>query len=276
MVSVKIDTSADGTFYAAAHDFSVVITTGTADSVSIVGEVVGYFSIQNRSALRPTTAGRTLVVDASGLADANTVKVGPTGSGTAQTARDLGTSVLLSSGSGTGQITLSSGAVTVGTNNDKTGYTASTVSDKTGYALSSGGVQAIWDALTSAFTTVGSIGKKLADWTIGTAQTGDSFARIGAAGAGLTALGDARIANLDATISSRTKPADTQAAVTTVASVSGSVGSVTGLTASDVGSIKTQTDKLAFTVTNQVDANMKSINQTTITGDGQPGTEFGV
>jgi hypothetical protein len=34
-------------------------------------------------------------------------------------------------------------------------------------------------------------------------QTGDSFARIGAAGAGLTALGDARIANLDAAVSTR-------------------------------------------------------------------------
>ena len=37
----------------------------------------------------------------------------------------------------------------------------------------------------------------------GTAQTGDAFARLGAAGAGLTALGDTRIANLDATVSSR-------------------------------------------------------------------------
>ena len=96
-------------------------------------------------------------------------------------------------------ISLSGGAVTVGTNNDKTGYTASTVSDKTGYSLASSqtfnvtgnitgnlsgsvgsvtsgvtvttnndktgyglsaaAVQAIWDALTSALTTVGSIGK---------------------------------------------------------------------------------------------------------------------
>lgn len=39
---------------------------------------------------------------------------------------------------------------------------------------------------------------------------------IGVAGAGLTALGDARLANLDAAISTRTKPADTQAAVTIV------------------------------------------------------------
>ena len=39
--------------------------------------------------LRPATDGRTLVVDAAGLADANAVKVGPTGAGTAQTAGDI-------------------------------------------------------------------------------------------------------------------------------------------------------------------------------------------
>lgn len=38
---------------------------------------------------RDTTSGRTIVVDAAGLADANAVKVGPTGSGTAQTAGDI-------------------------------------------------------------------------------------------------------------------------------------------------------------------------------------------
>lgn len=54
-------------------------------------------------------------------------------------------------------------------------------------------------------------------YTGNTPQTGDAYARVGAAGAGLTALGDTRIANLDATVSSRTKPADTQAAVTLVA-----------------------------------------------------------
>ncbi len=48
-------------------------------------------------------------------------------------------------------------------------------------------------------------------------QTGDAFARLGVAGVGLTNLGDTRIAHLDADISSRTKPADTQAAVTLVA-----------------------------------------------------------
>lgn len=46
--------------------------------------------------------------------------------GTTQTARDLGASVLLSPGTGAGQISLTSGAVTAGTVSDKTGYTLTT------------------------------------------------------------------------------------------------------------------------------------------------------
>lgn len=41
----------------------------------------------------PATTGRSMVVDADGLVDANVVKLGPTGSGTAQTARDVGGNV---------------------------------------------------------------------------------------------------------------------------------------------------------------------------------------
>lgn len=48
---------------------------------------------------------------------------------------------------------------------DDTGTTGVVVAaaSKTGYALSAAGVQAIWDALTTALTVVGSIGKRLAD-----------------------------------------------------------------------------------------------------------------
>lgn len=59
----------------------------------------------------PATSGRSMVVDAAGLVDANTVKVGGTGAGIAQTARDIGASVLLSSGTGTGQLDFTSGIV---------------------------------------------------------------------------------------------------------------------------------------------------------------------
>ncbi len=65
---VAIDTSSDGTFYSAGSDFVIVITTGTVGGTSVVGYCVGQFSLSNRSALRPTTADRTLDVTATGAA----------------------------------------------------------------------------------------------------------------------------------------------------------------------------------------------------------------
>jgi hypothetical protein len=116
---------------------------------------------------------------------------------------DASNAVKLQSGTGANQLSLSSGEVTVATNNDKTGY-----------ALSAGGVQAIWDALTAALTTVNSIGKKLADFvltagkvTVGTNDdktgyaltAGEHTAIIGEVQDGLDAQGltTARAANLD-------------------------------------------------------------------------------
>jgi hypothetical protein len=65
-------------------------------------------------------------------------------------------------------------AVTGAVGSVTAGVTVTTNNDKTGYALSSAGIQAIWDALTSALTTVGSIGKLLVDninAAIGSAST---------------------------------------------------------------------------------------------------------
>jgi hypothetical protein len=50
--------------------------------------------------------------------------------------------------------------------------------------------------------------------------------------------------------------------------VTGSVGSVTGLTASDVGAIKAKTDSLTFTVASKLDANVLVINGVTVIGSG--------
>lgn len=158
---------------------------------------------------------------------------------------------------------------------------------KTGYALSAAGVQAIWDALTSALTTVGSIGKLLVDninatissrsshaaadvWSVATRvltaatnitstggttvpQTGDSFARLGAP-AGVSVSAD----------------------VAAVKSDTAAILTDTGTTLDTaVTAIKTQTDKLTFTVANQVDSNIQYVNDVLVTGDGQAGTEWG-
>lgn len=71
-----IDTSTDGTFYAAGSFFDIVITTGTVDSVSVTGTVVGGFTLRKNSALKSTTAGRTLDVSAGGEAGLDWANVG--------------------------------------------------------------------------------------------------------------------------------------------------------------------------------------------------------
>lgn len=71
-----IDTSADGTFYSAGSNFDIVITTGTVDSVSVVGSVVASFTIRKGAALKPTVAGRTLDVSTGGEAGIDWANIG--------------------------------------------------------------------------------------------------------------------------------------------------------------------------------------------------------
>jgi len=70
--NVRIDTS--DAFYAAGSNFQVVITTGTVDSVSVVGEVVAQFSIAARPvqglAANVITAAATAADFGSEVADA--------------------------------------------------------------------------------------------------------------------------------------------------------------------------------------------------------------
>lgn len=162
--------------YSASTEVMLVMKAGNIDGVSISGEVIAEYSIEKRSALMPTTGGRTLDVTATGGAGIDWANVeNPT------TALNLS-----------------------GTNIDVDQVVAS-----------------VSGAVASVTGAVGSV-------------TGNVGGNV----------------------------------VGSVASVAGAVGSVTGLTASDVGAIKTQTDKFVFTVANQVDANIQSVNDVTVLGDG--------
>ncbi len=68
-----------GNGYATASNYRLVITTGTVNSISAVGYVVGEFSIENRSAVIPTVAARTLDVSATGEAGMDWANVGSPG-----------------------------------------------------------------------------------------------------------------------------------------------------------------------------------------------------
>lgn len=59
-----VATSGNG--YEAGKEYALYISTGTVGGTSVVGEVVGRFSVEKASALRPTTAGRTFDVSAGG------------------------------------------------------------------------------------------------------------------------------------------------------------------------------------------------------------------
>ncbi|RVD15857.1 hypothetical protein [Mesorhizobium sp. M4B.F.Ca.ET.017.02.2.1] len=80
-----------------AEEYCVHITQA---SMAPVSRVIELFR-------RDTTSGTTALVDANGRVDV--IKI----AGTTQTARDLGSSVLLSSGTGTGQVSLAAGIAAV-------------------------------------------------------------------------------------------------------------------------------------------------------------------
>lgn len=67
--NVRVDTSADGTFYSAGSNFQIVITTGTVGGTSVVGYVVGSFSLENRTNLSSTTRANLATAFASTISE---------------------------------------------------------------------------------------------------------------------------------------------------------------------------------------------------------------
>ncbi len=156
---------------------------------------------------------------------------------------------------------------------DTNGYPKVTVKDGTGQG--------------EILTTSGKIdGLILADtvttYTGNTVQTGDSFARIGATGSGLTTLASQASVNtvddfLDteiAAIKAVTDALPNAGALTSLATQA-SVNTIDDFLDTEIAAIKSKTDSLTFTAAGVVDANVHRINDTTITGDGSA-SPFGV
>lgn len=111
-----VDTSLDGTFYSAGSNFDVIITTGTVDSVSVVGSVVANFTIDKTMALKPTTAGRKLDVSTGGEAGLDWANVGSPTTTLALTGTTISASQVAASVTGNvgGNVTGSVGSVATG------------------------------------------------------------------------------------------------------------------------------------------------------------------
>lgn len=255
-----IDTSADGTFYSSGSFFDIVITTGTVDSVSVTGTVVGSFTLNKNSALKPTTAGRTLDVSAGGEAGVDWANVGsPTTtvnlSGTTTNVVNTATAVTTVNGLAANTITatsIASNAITA----------AKVATDAIGAAqLAADAVaeiaDAVWDEDATAHQTQGTFGQAIGD-----------------PGADTDTIWGLANTNLDATVSSRlatagyTAPLDAAGTRTAVGLASANLDTQLSTIDTVVDAVKAKTDSLTFTVAGQVDANIQSINDVTIVGDG--------
>ena len=137
--------------------------------------------------------------------------------------------------------------ITVGTVN-LVNTTTTVTNQLTAAAIATG----VWtDTTAGDFTTSLSIGKSVMNgvslgtgltingYTGNTVQTGDAYARIGTAGVGLTNLGDTRIANLDATVSSRMATYTQPSGFLAATFPTGTVANTTNITA---GTITTTTN----------------------------------
>lgn len=206
-----------------------------------------------------------LVIDSSGLTDANAVKVGPSGSGTAQTARDLGASVLLAAGQkvdvdtiktnpvvNAGTVTFPTTAtlasttnLTAGTVTTVTNLTnAPTAGDFTATMKTSIGTAVAASAVASVTARVTANTDQLAGQTV-SAAAGVTFPTSVASPTNITAGTITTATNLtnaptagDLTATMKTSVTTAATSATPIAaSVTGAVGSVTGAVGSVTGNV---------------------------------------
>jgi hypothetical protein len=309
---VTIDTSndtGDGGFWVAGALYTLVLSP---DSETIDGKtalnVIGQFGIELAEVLRPTTAGRQLDVSAGGEAGIDWANIGSPTTAVNLSATNIDVDQVVASVSGAvGSVTGAVGSVTGAVGSVAAG----------GIAAASFAANAITAAkLDPDVTTELQAGLATAAALAVVDSIVDDIlldtAEIGAAGAGLTNINlpnqtmdivgnitgnlsgsvgsvtGLTASNLDATISSRASAASLATAQTSIDDLPTNAELATALGTADdavlaavatvdtvVDAIKAKTDSLTFTVAGQVDANIESVNGTTVTGSGTTGDPWG-
>jgi hypothetical protein len=166
----EINTSADGTFYAAGNDFMVVLTAGTVDGVSVVGVQVASFSIENRNDKADVREfGGSAGTFASGRPDVNATHIA--GSAVSTAAAQIGVNVVNFGGAAG---TFASGRPEVNTTHaagtawGSGAITAAALATDAGAEIA----DAVWDEAMSGHVASGSFGQRHQGIHTGTAQAG--------------------------------------------------------------------------------------------------------
>ena len=263
--------------YLTATNYEVTIAAGTINGVSAVGYVVGAFSIENRSALVPTVAARTLDVSAGGEAGLDWANVGSPTTALNLSATNIDVDQAVASVSGAvGSVTGAVGSVTglTASNLDATvssratpaqvnteadtaladyGALKPTVASRTLDVTATGGAGIDWANVENPTTAL-----NLSATNIDVDQVVASVSGAVASVTGLTA------ANLDATISSRATPAQVTTQVTAIVGAAGvSLTAIPWNAAWDAEVESEVADALATTIADSVpaDGTRPSVNQ---------------
>lgn len=267
---VAIDTSADGTFYSAGSDFEVVLSGASIDSKTI-NTTLFSFSLENRSALMPTTDGQKLTVSGGTVSTVASVTALASGAiaeasfattagsfaplaivrqGTAQSATD--TEIVIDAGAAFGDNVL------VG---DVIGILGSTQ----GYwqfrdILSNVGATDTVTVDTLTVTPSGTLSFKIFG---GSPAASSSAAAIRSAVGMASANLDTQLSGLDGKLDTIDNLLDTE------------VAAVLAAVDTEVAAIKTKTDQLTFGVTNTLNANITHVIADPVQTNGATDTNWG-
>src|SRR3990167_7138579 len=191
--------ASSGNGFATATNVSLVITTGTVGGSSVVGYEVGSFSIENRSAVMPTTAARTLDVSAGGEAGVDWANIGSPTTAQNLSATNIDVDQVVASVSGAvGSVTGAVGSVAAG--GITSGSFAGGAIDAAAIAVDAIGASelaadavaeiadAIWDEDATGHQTGGTFGQAIGDPV---ADTNTIFKAVGTDATGATVGVDA-------------------------------------------------------------------------------------
>lgn len=138
--------ASSGNGFASGENIEIVLAAGTVDGNSVVGYAVGSFSIENRAALRPTTAGNTLDVTATGEAGIDWANIGSPTTAQNLSGTNIDVDQVVASVSGAvGSVTGAVGSVTAAV------------------TIDAGSVDAIWDETLTSHVTADSAAVHLKD-----------------------------------------------------------------------------------------------------------------
>ena len=259
IASILADTGTDGVIVGAVNAAGLAdffdTDSGTTYSAAAAGSVV--------KEIADNAGGASLTVSA--IVDGMFTSNGPAYSAAA--ASSVVKAIAINAGNGA--LATSASIATLATS--ATAATLATSAAVGALPTSAAIADAVWDELQSQHVGAASFGEVATEIASILDDTGTAGVVLGTDAVTSAAVSSAAVAKVQAGLATSAATA-TSASIATLAT-SASIANVA--TSAQAGAIQTKTDSLTFTVANQVDANIESVNGTTVAGSGTSADPWG-